>query len=127
MSQRNHGRCHIQCRVSSICKRSTASVDADSNTANQVAHADSQACPEQRETRIVGLGIVQLSALDTGEFGGEDDGHDDAVDGDDFAENNGDQVLGSDAWGADTTADDGGTGNENTPGILLRSACDLGF
>lgn len=113
---------HVQRGVSSICERSTAPVDTDGDTADQVAHADGQAGPEQREARVVGLGVVQLSALDAGQLGGEDDGHDDAVDGDDFAEDDGDQVLGSDARGADATADDGGAGYEDTPGVALRSA-----
>jgi hypothetical protein len=36
---------------------------------------------------------------------GKDDGHDDAVDGDDFTEDNADQVLGSDAGGLNTTTE----------------------
>lgn len=87
--EKNEG-CYVQGGVSSICERSTAAVDTDSDTAHQVAHADSQTCPEQSKTRVVSLGVVQLSALDAGQFCGEDDGHDDTVDGDDFAEDDGD-------------------------------------
>lgn len=37
------------------------------------------------------------------ELGGEDNGHDDTVDSDDFTENNGDQVLGANTGCSDTT------------------------
>lgn len=57
-------------------------------------------------------------AADGREFGGEDDGHDDAVDGDDLAEDDGDQVLGPDAWRFNTAAEDGGAGDEDAPGVV---------
>lgn len=111
--------CHVQRGISSISECSTASVDTDGNTAHQVTHADSQTCPEQRKTRVVSLGVVQLSALDASQLRREDDGHDDTVDGHDFAKDDGDQVLGSDAGSADTTADNGGAGDKDTPDISL--------
>lgn len=40
------------------------------------------------------------------EFRREDDGHDNTVDGYDFAEDNGDQVLGSYPGGFDTSTND---------------------
>jgi hypothetical protein len=49
------------------------------------------------------------------ELGREDDGHDDAIYGDDFAEDDGDEVLGADAGRFNTAADDGGAGYEDAP------------
>lgn len=106
---------HVQGRISRIRQRRATPVDADGDTADQVAHADSEAGPEEGEAGVVCLGVVQLGALDAGELGGEDNGHDDAVDGDDLAEDDGNEVLGADARGADATADDRGAGDENTP------------
>lgn len=37
---------NIQCRIRSIGQRSAATVDADSNTADEITHADGQARPE---------------------------------------------------------------------------------
>jgi hypothetical protein len=57
---------------------------------------------------------------------GEDDGHNDAVDGNDFAEDDGDQVLRSYPWRLDTSADDGDTGRPDSPGYmseLYATAC----
>jgi hypothetical protein len=93
--------------VGGIGKGSATAVDTDSNTADQVAQADRQASPEQRKASVIGIGRVQLSADDVADLGGEDDGHDDAVDGDDFAEDDGDEVLRSDARRLDTSAEDG--------------------
>lgn len=62
------------------------------------------------------------------EFSGEDDGHDDAVDGDDLAEDDGDEVLGADARCFDTAAEDGGAGYEYAPiGVDVESVIDRFF
>jgi hypothetical protein len=45
----------------------------------------------------------------------EDNGHDDTVDGDDFAENDGDEVLGSDTRGFDAASEDGCAGDKDSP------------
>ena len=58
------------------------------------------------------------------EFGGEDDGHDDAVDGDDFAEDDGDEVLGADAGRFDAATENGGAGDEDAP-IEMRKSVSL--
>lgn len=55
------------------------------------------------------------------EFGREDDGHDDTVDGNDFAEDDGDEILGSDAWGFHTAAEDGCASNEYAPSLISAS------
>lgn len=52
---------------------------------------------------------------DRRDFGGENDGHDDAVDSHDFAEDNGDQVLGSDSRCLYATTENGDAGDENSP------------
>lgn len=103
-------------RVRSVSQSSTAAVNAHRNTTDQVADTHSQARPEQSEAGVICLGVVQLLALDAIQLGGEDDGHDDAVDGDDLAEDDGDEVLGSDTGGANTAADDRGSSYEDAPG-----------
>lgn len=109
---------HIQCRISGIRERRTTAVDSDSDTTNQVAHADGQTSPEEGEARVICLGVVQLGTLDASQLGGEDDGHDDTVDGDDFAEDDGDEVLSADARGADTATDNRRAGNEDAPRVI---------
>jgi hypothetical protein len=59
--------------------------------------------------------------LDRADLGLEDDGHDDTVDGDDLAEDDGNQVLCPDSWGLDTTSQDRGAGDEDTPGMRKNS------
>ena len=106
---------YIQGRIGRIRKRGTAAVDTDGNAAYQVAHADRDARPEERVARVVAVGRVCGLALERVQLGREDDGHDDAVDGDDFAEDDGDQVLGSDSRRPDTSAEDGRACDENAP------------
>jgi hypothetical protein len=98
---------HIQSGISSIGQRSAASVDADSHTTDQVAHADSDTGPEERVTRVVAVGGICGLTLERVDLGGEDDGHDDAVDGDDFAEDDGDEVLGANPRGPHASAENG--------------------
>lgn len=105
----------VQSSVSSISKSCTTAVDSDSNTADKVAHSNSDACPEEREASVVRVGGDEGGTLNSIDLGGEDNGHDDAVDGNDLAEDNGDQVLGADTGCSNTTSEDGGTGNEDAP------------
>jgi hypothetical protein len=110
---------YSQCRVRSIGQRRATSVDAYTNTADQVAHSHSQSSPEQGITgEHVGRRVYLLNVVELGELGGEDDGHDDAVDGDDFAENNGDQVLRSYPGCLDTSTEDGDTSGPDSPGSM---------
>lgn len=60
--------------------------------------------------------------IDVADEGREDDGHDDTVDGDDFAEDDGDQVLGSDSRRFDTGTEDGRARDEDTP---IGNICQL--
>jgi hypothetical protein len=55
---------------------------------------------------------------------GEDDGHDYAVDGDDFAEDDGNEVLSSNSRCLDTTTDDGRAGDEDPPANVLETSTD---
>lgn len=97
---------NLQARIGSIGQSSTAAVDANGNTTDKVAKPYSDSTPEDCEARVeVALG-VELVFRDRGELGGEDDGHDHAVDGDDLAENDRDEVLGADLRCPYTTADD---------------------
>jgi hypothetical protein len=107
------GNSNVQAGVSSISKRSTATVDTDRNTTDQVAHADQETGPEQSETSVV------VAARSCGIRA------DDTVNGDDFAENDGDQVLCSDSGSLDTTTEDRGTGDEDTPVDVCLSISDL--
>lgn len=106
---------NVQARISSIGERSTATVDTNRNTADQVASADQQTGPEQGETSVVVAARSCGVRADRGHLCRKDNGHDDTVNGDDFAENDGDQVLCSDSGSLDTTTEDRGTGNEDTP------------
>lgn len=103
-------------RVGGISQGCTTAVDAYSNTTDQIADAHGQTRPEQGEAGVVCLSVVKLLALNAVQLGREDDGHDDAVDGDDLAEDNGDEVLGSDTRGADTATDDRGSSDKDAPG-----------
>lgn len=94
-----------QAWVSSISKSCTATVDTNGDTANQVAGTDSDSSPKQRIAGIVALAGIDFIAGREVEFRRKDNGHDDTVDSDDFAENNGDQVLRSDSRSLDTSAD----------------------
>lgn len=93
----------------------TATVDADRDATNQIAHANRQATPEQRKARVIVRRRVDRLDGDGFELGGEDDGHDDAVDGHDFAEDDGDEVLCSYPRGFDAAADDGSAGDKDSP------------
>jgi len=95
---------HLQSGVSSIRKGGTASVDTDGDTADEVAHADRDTRPEEGESGVVAVGRVRVRAFDWVQLGGEHDGHDDAVDGDDLAENDGDKILSADARRLDAAA-----------------------
>lgn len=113
---RTRGRSDVQAGVSSIGERSTATVDANRNTADQVASADQETRPEQSKASVVVAARSGSVRADRGHLCRKDNGHDDAVDGDDFAEDDGDQVLCSDSGGLDTTTEDGCAGDEDAPG-----------
>jgi hypothetical protein len=113
---------YAQRGVGSIGKGGAATVDTNRYTANEVAHADGQTCPEESKSgEVVGASVQSLGVGDVCHLGGEDDGHDDAVDGDDLAEDDGDEVLGADARRLDTSTDNRGTGSEDTPWMLLET------
>jgi hypothetical protein len=107
---------HLQGRIRSICEGCTTSVDTHADTANQVAHAHGEPSPEQRIAgEDVGGRVDLLDVVDLVELRGKDDGHDDAVNGDDFAEDDGDQVLCSDPGCFDTSTQNGYTCCPNSP------------
>ena len=110
---------YLHCRVCSIGQGRATSVDAHAYTADQVAHAHGYSSPEQRVSgEVVGSRVQQLRVRELVHLGGEDDGHDDAVDGDDFAKDDGDQVLSSYPWCLDTSTEDGHTGCPDAPSQL---------
>ena len=53
--------------------------------------------------------------VDVIQFRREDDSHDDSVNSDDFAEDNGDQVFSSYTWRLDTSTKDRRAGDEDAP------------
>ncbi len=53
----------------------------------------------------------------------ENDGHDDAIDGDRLAENNGNQVFGADARRLDRGAEQRGAGQQNAPVFVFVCVC----
>lgn len=97
----------VQAWIGGICQCGTATIDTNGNTAYQVAASNGKTSPEQGKSSIVVFGARQVFRRNNLKFRGEDDGHDDSVDGNDFAKDNGDQVLRSYTRGLDTAADDG--------------------
>jgi hypothetical protein len=115
--------CHNSQRgVRSIGQGSAGTVDADTDTADQVAHADQHSAPEQRISGVVVAARVRSVAADLSQFGREDNAHNDTVDGYNLTENDGDQILGADAWCLDTTTEDRSSSNEDSP-VFQVSAC----
>lgn len=113
-----------QCRVGGVCQSRATPVDAYTDTANQVAHSNSQASPEQRVSgENVGRRVDLFDVVELGELGGEDDGHDDAVNGDDFAENDGDQILGSYPRRLNTSSENGNTCRPDSPAFASDVSC----
>lgn len=110
---------NVQARISGISKGSTATIDTNRDTADQIASADQKTRPEQGETSVVVAARSCGIRADRGHLCRKDNGHDDTIDSDDFAENDGDQVLCSDSGSLDTTTEDRGTGNEDTPGEFV--------
>jgi len=107
----------VQRGIGSISKRSTTAIDANGDTTNEIAHADSQAGPEQGIASIVAVPRVGSLALQGVQLGREYDGHDDAVNGHDLAEDNRDKVLGTDTRGLDAAAQDRRAGDEDAPAL----------
>ena len=107
---------YVQRTISGVSQSSTTTVDADCQTTDKIAESNSDSSPEESETSIVCIGRVGISRRGGSfDLGGENNGHDDSVNGDNFAENNGDQVFGSDTRRFDTGAENRGSRNENTP------------
>ena len=109
---------HLQARIGSIRQGSAASVDTDRDTANQIAHPHSQPAPKQGESGVKVGSRVQVLRRDGQELRGEYNGDDDAVDCDDLAKDDGDEVFGADSRGLYTAADDRYTRQEDAPGEI---------
>lgn len=106
LSRRISLRVYSQAWIRRVCQRGTRTVDSNRNTTNQITHSDRQSRPEQRKPRIIVRARVQRITLHTVEFRAEDNGHDDTVDSDDFAEDNRDQVLCANTWCFDSASQD---------------------
>jgi hypothetical protein len=111
---------NIQSGIRRVGQGHAAPVDADRHAADEIAHADRDPGPEQRESRVRIRRRVHVGGGHVLELGGEDNGHDDAVDGHHFAEDDGDEVLGADPRRLDAAADDGRARDEDAPGSLVR-------
>lgn len=106
---------HSQAWISSISQSSAATVDSNRDTTDHVARSDQQSRPEQRVSSVVVGARVHGIPFHQRHLRTKNNGHNDAVDGDDLAEDDGNEVLGSYPWRLDTTADDGGSGDEDSP------------
>ena len=106
---------HSQCRVRRIRQRSTTPIDPNTHTTYQITHPDRQSTPEQRIPRIHVLAAICALVICSIELRTEHNRHDDTVDGDDFAEDDRDEIFCSDAWRADAAAENRGAGYEDTP------------
>lgn len=111
---------HSQTWISRVRQGSTGPVDADRDATDQIARADQESGPEESITGEIVSRRVYPRPRYILHFGGEDNAHDDAVDGHDFTENDGDQVLGPDSWCLDTSSEDGRACNEDAP-IRIQS------
>jgi len=96
----------LQSWICSISQSSSTSIDTDRYTTHQVAHSNGQPSPEYSITSIVITTRVDGIALDGSEFRREYNCHDDTVNSNHFTENDGEEVLGADTGGADTTTED---------------------
>jgi len=105
-------------RVSGVSQRARASHDADAYSARQVGKSHGQPARERgvstgHHALRVGAICVARHVLD---FGLEDDRHDDSVDGDRLAEDDGYEILAGDARSGDRPARQRAPRDENTPG-----------
>lgn len=116
---------NLQRRVRSVGQGSAGTVDANTDTADQVAHADQHSAPEQRIAGVVVAAGVCSVAADLSQFGGENDAHDDTIDGDNLTEDDRNQVLGADAWRFYTTTEDRSSGNEDSPVSIVSARVPL--
>ena len=114
---------HLQAWIRSVGQCCATPIDPHRDATYQVAHAHCQAGPEKSVPRVLVRGRVGGFSLDHLQFGGEDDGHDDAVYCHHFAEDDGYQVLGPYSRCFDTAAEDRGAGDEDTPVGDPVSAC----
>lgn len=106
--------------ICGIRKGGTAAVDPHADAADEIAHSDRQSRPEEGIAGIIVRTRVEGLFRHHGEFGGEDDGHDDTVDCDDLAENNRNQILGSYPRRFDATSEDGGSCDKDAPAVVLH-------
>lgn len=106
---------YLQCWVSGISKRRTATIDPDRDTAYEIAHPYSQSRPEQRISGVVIGGGVDSVCSDGIDLRRKDNCHDNAVYCNDFAKNDGDQVLRSYPRCLDTATENRGACDKNAP------------
>ena len=118
VSHPNRTHLHSQARIRSIRQRSTTPIDPHANPTDQITHPDRDARPEECVASILIRARQHGRFIHGFQLGGEDDGHDDAVDGDDFAEDDGDKVLGSDPRRFDSAAQDRCAGYEDAPSFI---------
>ena len=67
---------HLQAGVCRVGQSSTATVDADRDTADQVAHANRDTSPEERESGVVvvrRVHVLDVASDLCGEYNGDDD------------------------------------------------------
>lgn len=112
------------CRVR---QGSTRPVDTDRDAADQIARADQESGPEESITGEIVSRRVNPRPRYILHLGGEDNAHDDAVDGHDFTEDDGDQVLSPNSRCLDTSSEDGRACDEDAPIRMLSQLLSLTF
>lgn len=113
-----------QAGIGSICQCSTTTVNSDRNTTDQITHPHSQTSPEQSISRVHIRSRIYIVGIHKSKLRRKDDRHDDAVNGDHFTENDGDQILRSNARSFDSTSNNGGTCDKDTPSQDLSWTSD---
>ena len=94
----------LQAWVGSVREGCAATVDANRDTTDQVAHSYGDSSPKQSKSSVVVLCRVQGISINGRKLCGEYDRHDHAVDGDDFAEDDRDEILRSYPWCLNTSS-----------------------
>lgn len=97
----------LQGWIGGVGQSCTTPIDANRHSADEVAHPHSHPGPKESKAGIVIRGCRQYVLWNIAQLGGEDDGHDHAVDSHHFAEDDRYQILRPYPWGFHAAAQDG--------------------
>lgn len=82
-----------QTRIWSVCQSSTATVDTNTDTADHVTCANSQASPKYCVSSVKVASSIQFVFRYKGQLGCKDDWHDHSIDCNDLTKDDGDKIL----------------------------------